>query len=179
MTKRKAVLCVLGAAFVIYMANDYVQFMRQYQKNHAAFAAQTAQIADAAIAVDAMKAILEAQGGFDMDQDFAQWALPPFTLLDGAGNPVFIYQNYYINPPPEGFTPILSEKVVDPYTAIERQTFQINGNPAVIYDKIGLSYLWWQPHQQAIVVIEYDPSTAADEDIVFIAEHMETVPVKR
>lgn len=112
--------------------------------------------------------------GWDMDQTCVE-RLIPMSMADKDGNSL-TYWNYSCTRPElrEG-SPSIYIEVFDPDTAESSRSVFIDdesGLTGTIYQKNGRSYLLWIPTtdvEEHILLIDYDPDTVAESEIIKMA----------
>jgi len=98
----------------------------------------------------------------------------PITYSDKDGNTV-IFNSFYCSDPEriENEEAIFYSKVFDPKSADSIQEVEINGAKAILCTMDSRSFLIWHPDENTILMLDYEPGTVKDADILRMAESCE------
>lgn len=107
--------------------------------------------------------------GWNKEETGYEW-LEPRAYADAKGNRILLYENGYL-PPREGEYQghTLIYDIFDPATAEKLRECQVGEVTGTFYAKDGRTYLWWQPDDRYILLLDFDPATVTEEEILKMA----------
>ena len=112
---------------------------------------------------------------FDLGYEYSGLGMerlfPPAVFTDEDGNQI-IYHQYHSTDPEliKNGEALFFTKIFDPDTAENAQETLVNGEKAMLYEKDSRSYLIWNPNENTILMLNFDPNAVSLEEIIVMAE---------
>lgn len=166
MNKKKILLVTIICISAIAITAGIVWGFRIYQREKDPYWQAAKEIYNVQTALQAV------------DEDWKLESLSkvdPFTYQSSDGTTIRYYccTTTYLNEEPTqltGFNKTALDQVVDIDVLENRRDCDVNGQPAVMGELDGLTYLCWTVSPQHSCVLEYTAGTVAEEDIFRMAE---------
>lgn len=107
----------------------------------------------------------------------------PFTYTDSEGNVIVYYccqTAYFETDPAEiaGLNTDVLAQAIDLENAENKRECVVNGKTALLCEIDGRTNLCWTIDSEYSCVIEYNPSSVSEADIIRMAESVQTVPAE-
>lgn len=107
----------------------------------------------------------------------------PYTYADSEGNAIvyYCYKTAYFETVPAKITGLNTDvlaQVIDLESAENKRECEVNGKTALLCEIDGRTNLCWTIDPECSCVIEYDPNSVSESDIIRMAESVKAVPAK-
>lgn len=122
----------------------------------------------------------------EQDEDWERQSITvvtPYTYVDSEGNAIVYYccqTAYFETDPAEiaGLNTDVLAQMIDLENAENKCECAVNGKTALLCEIDGRTNLCWTIDSEYSCVIEYNPSSVSEADVIRMAESVQTVPAE-